>query len=184
MAHPIPPPTEASLHDAALRHLARYATSVSNLVRVLDRKIDRWAREASPEPEAVAPLREAARAVAARLAGAGAVDDRVFAASRARTLNRGGRSRRAIQAHLAARGTDSAAVRAALPDSPEAELAAAAIFVRRRRFGAYRMGDADADGARRELASLARAGFSGAVARDALALSRDDAEALIAALRA
>jgi regulatory protein len=180
MAHPIPPPTEASLHDAALRHLARYATTVAGLVRVLDRRIDRWAREASPEPEAIRPLRDAARAVAKRLAGAGAVDDRVFAASRARTLTRAGRSSRAIAAHLAARGTDREATRAALPDDPERELAAAIVAARRRRFGPWRAEVADKDARRREIATLARAGFSERVARSVLALSRDEAEAVIA----
>ena len=184
MSHPVPAPTEASLHEAALRHLARYATTLANLVRVLDRRVDRWAREAAPEPEEVARLRETARAVAGRLAGVGAVDDRVFAASRARNLAQAGRSRRAIAAHLAARGADPQATRDALPEDPQGELAAAAIYLRRRRFGGFRMGGPDPEAARRELASLARAGFSGAVARQALALARDEAESLIAAHRA
>lgn len=183
MSHPIPPPTETNLQEAASRHLARYSSTVAGLVRVLDRRIDRWAREAAPEPQDVTRLREAARAIAARLAGAGAVDDRLFAASRARRLGQAGRSRRAIAAHLAARGTDPQAARDALPQDEAAELAAATIFARRRRFGAHRLGDSDPDIARRELAALARAGFSGGVARAALALSLEEAEAIIASHR-
>ena len=53
------------------------------------------------------------------------MDDAAFAASRARSLGRAGRSRRAIAAHLAARGVAGDDARAALPDTQEAELAAA-----------------------------------------------------------
>ena len=44
----IPPPDDAALHDAALAHLARYATTEANLRRVLGRRIDRWARAGHP----------------------------------------------------------------------------------------------------------------------------------------
>jgi regulatory protein len=108
----------------------------------------------------------------------------VFAASRARGLMRTGRSRRAIAAHLAARGTEREAVRQALPDDPRAEMAAALITLRRRRFGPWREAPEDAISRRREIASLARAGFSETVARAAMAVPRDEAEALIAAHRA
>lgn len=182
MSHPIPPPDEASLREAALRHLARYATSVAGLVRILDRRIDRWARDSSAEAQDVAELRRTARAVAARLAGAGAVDDRVFAASRARTLMNTGRSRRAIAAHLAARGTDREAAREALPDDPDAELTSALIALRRRRFGPWGQ-ETDLPTRRREMARLARAGFSESVVRRAMETPLPEAEALIAARR-
>ena len=176
------PPGEAALHEAALRHLARYAATASGLARVLDRRCERWAREADPELAAAARpgLRAAVRAVVARLQAAGAVDDAAFAASRARSLTRAGRSRRAIAAHLAARGVAEAAARGALPDDPEAELAAALAFARRRRIGPFGAAGGDAT---RALGMLARAGFSRDVAERALGTEVEEAEALVARLR-
>src|SRR5579862_7334981 len=89
-------PTEASLHEAALAHLARYATTQAGLVRVLDRRIERWARAAAADADAVQAAKRIARAVAARLAAAGTVDDAAFAAGRASRLVRSGHSSRAV----------------------------------------------------------------------------------------
>ncbi len=180
----IPPLTEAALHAAALAHLARYATTQAGLLRVLDRRIERWGRGQEEDVmEQVRAAREAARAVVARLAGQGLVDDAAFAASRARSLTRAGRSRQAIAAHLAARGVGREAAAAALPGQEEAEFAAALACAKRRRIGPFRRNDADAEGRLRELAILARAGFERAVALRALDCAPDEAEALTLALR-
>jgi regulatory protein len=176
-------PTEARLHEAALAHLARYAATQAGLVRVLDRRVERWARAAAAEPEAVRAAKTAVRAVVAKLAASGLVDDAAFAASRARSLTRGGRSRRAVAAHLLARGVSGEALRAALPGDPETELAAALALARRRRIGPFRAGEADEDGRRKELGMLARAGFAQDVAARALAMDADAAEALVIGLR-
>ena len=139
------------------------------------------------EPEtassAAAAAREAVRTVVARLAAAGAVDDAAFAASRARKLTRGGRSRRAVAAHLAAKGIDAATARAALPEDADTELAAALMLARRRRLGPFRIAEADAATVRRELGVLARAGFAGRVAACALGMDAATAEALVLRLR-
>lgn len=176
----------ASLHEAALAHLSRYATTRAGLERVLKRRIGRWARVAEGEPEAiaaaVAEARSAVLAVVERLAAAGAVDDAAFAAARARRLARGGTSRRGIAAHLLRHGVSGAALDAALPSDPAAELLAALALARRRRIGPFRAAPlADADARRHELAVLARAGFAQAVARQALAMPRAEAEERLAA---
>ncbi len=187
----------AALHEAALTHLARYAATEAGLRRVLDRRIDRWARAQegaagaeTPSPigaeavaETVAVARAAARAVVARLAAARALNDAEFAAARARSLTRAGRSRQAIAAHLAAKGVARETARAALPAEPEAELVAALIQARRRRLGPFRSDEADAAIRRKELGVLARAGFAQAVAAQALGTDRLEAEALIAQAR-
>ncbi len=178
-----PPPDERSLREAALAYLARYAATQAGLARVLVRRVDRWARAANADPEQAAACKAAARAVAARMAGVGAVDDAAFAAGRARSLARAGRSRRAIAAHLAAKGVPSALADAALPHDPEAELAAALAYARRRRLGPFRDADADAEQRRRELGKLARAGFAQPVAVRALDLDLDTAEAIVVRLR-
>jgi regulatory protein len=176
-----PPPTERTLHDAALAHLARYGTTRQGLVRVLDRRVERWARAMEDvDPEIVRAAKAAVRVVADRLVAAGAVNDAAFAESRARSLARIGRSRRAIAAHLAARGVDGEVAQAVLPQDPAEDLAAAIAYARRRRIGPFRRGEADA---MRELAMLARAGFSRDIAEQALEMDPDAAEALLIRLK-
>jgi regulatory protein len=182
----------ATLHDAALGYLARYTATEAGLLRVLDRRIDRWARiaaTAGTDRDALAAeadaARQAARTVVARLAAAGAVNDAAFAESRVRSLVRAGRSRRAISAHLAAKGVGAKIQRDVLmEDDPDAEVGAALVLARRRRIGPFRAGDVpNAEGRRRELAILARAGFPQSVATRALDTDAEQAEALVNELR-
>ncbi|MGH7043713.1 MAG: hypothetical protein ACREFY_16510, partial [Acetobacteraceae bacterium] len=102
-------------------------------------------------------------------------------------LHRAGRSRRAIEATLAAKGVPAGTARAVLPEDAEGELAAALLLARRRRLGPFRpvpLPPGDPAAARREQGVLARAGFPESIVRRALGCARADAEALIAALRA
>ena len=87
-------PTASLLHDAALRYLARYATTAGGLLRVLNRRIDRWAMATQPEPDAVSIARDAARQEIANLSSTGLLDDAAFATIRAQRLTRSGKSRR------------------------------------------------------------------------------------------
>jgi regulatory protein len=180
-----PVPGRADLHEAALRHLARFATTEAGLVRVLDRRIARWLRATLLDPAAAescaAAARLDARSVARACVEAGLVDDGVFAAARAGRLARAGRSRRAVAAHLAAKGLADDVVQAVLPDG-ERELASALAFARRRRIGPF---DAAPDTLTRvrDLGALARAGFSRETAEQALRMPREQADAIVAALR-
>ncbi len=174
------PPTEATLREAALRHLARYATTRTGLLGVLTRRVERWARSSQPAAEQVSAAMQAAEAAVARLAAAGAVDDAAFVESRARSLHRAGRSRRAIAAHLQARGVS--AELAALPDDPARELAAALLYASRRRIGPFRQPPDPAQHLR-DLARLARAGFPAAIAAQALRMPFGDAERRVLAAR-
>lgn len=178
LATPGPAPDAASLRQAALTHLARYSTTEAGLLRVLSRRVERWAYRAEAAPEIAAECMRAARDVVAGLVATGIVDDAAYAAGRARALHRAGRSRRAITAALQAKGVSAA--QAAQPDDPEAEFAAALLYASRRRMGPFGTGaEADADQRRRNLARMARAGFSGDVARRALDLPSDQAEAAL-----
>jgi regulatory protein len=182
---------EASLREAAQRHLARFAATEAGLRRVLGNRIRRWTREAAEagqDAEAIAT--EAARAqasvatIAARLAEAGAVDDAAFALMRARRLRGSGRSGRAALAHLAAKGVPAEVAREALAheEVPD-EFTAALVLCRKRRFGPFAATPPEAEQQRKWLGTLARAGFSGDVARRALGMPRAEAEAALAARR-
>jgi len=181
-----PAPNAAGLRDAALDYLARYAATEAGLRRVLERRVDRWARRAAADvdTETVAEQDAAARGliigVVDRLVAAGAVNDAAYAEARAHSLLRAGRSRRAVAAQLAAKGVDPATAQAMLPDDSGTELAAALVLARKRRIGPFRTGDApDIAGRRRELGVLARAGFPQDLARRALAMETDAAEMLV-----
>src|SRR5271165_3502973 len=142
-----PAPSDAALHDAALAYLARYAATEAGLTRVLGRAVDRWAgraladgAEADVVSAQAARSRDSVRTVVARLAALGAVSDRAFAESRTRSLMRGGRSRRAVAANLAAKGVGVETARAALAAEETDELTAALVLARRRRIGPFRVG--------------------------------------------
>lgn len=173
------PPDAATLYEAALTHMARYAATESGLARVLARRVDRWGRRHAEEmdPDELARIIRQAKAeisgVLSRLQALGVLDDAAFAASRAKRLTRGGKSRRATLAHLAAKGVKAPD----FPEDPARELAAACAYLRRRRAGPF--GPAPAD---KILAAMGRGGFAHATAKHALALSREEAEALIKAL--
>ena len=185
-----PPPDAASLHEAALTYLARYAATEAMLRRVLERRVDRWARTASGGVDAellaeqTASAKSAARTVVVRLAAAGAVNDAKFAEGRARSLTRSGRSQRAVLADLSARGVNKTMAQSVLTEDPDSELAAALVLARKRRIGPFRQGHPpDLAGRHRELGVMARAGFAQDVARRALSMDTDQAEALVMAFR-
>ena len=192
------PPDFPALREAALAHLARYEATEAGLLRALGRRILRWARAAASEEGAepaeielaVEAAEAEARRVVASLATAGGVDDRRFAASRARRHAREGKSARASQAHLAAAGVAPPLAREMAAREGDRELDAAVAHARRRRLGPYAAApDPDEDaaahaaGRRKALASFARAGFSSATAQAALRLDLEEAEARLHRLR-
>ena len=155
---------------------------------MLDRRIDRWVRLQPEDADrtvveaAAAAARLAARSVVLQLKSAGALDDATFAAQRAGSLARSGRSSRAVQSHLLARGIDASLISQAVAGQVD-ELPSALIYLRRRRLGGFRAGEADDETRRKEFAALARAGFSAEVARRALRLSSGEATDIIARFR-
>ena len=183
---PSVPPDERSLREAAVTHLARYETTRDALLRVLNRRIDRWGRETQdPDPA----LLDAARALAARtvaaLAEAGALDDARFAARRASVHARTGRSARLSRVLLAASGVPAEIAAQAATRDEDLELESAALHARKRRLGPFAATPAqDPAQRRRALASFARAGFTSATARRILDLDPEEAAALIDRLRA
>jgi regulatory protein len=171
------PPTRERLHARALYYLERFATTGAHLRRVLLRRALRDAEALGLDP---ARVREDVDAVVGRAVAAGLVDDRLFAASRARRLAEAGRSPARIRAALAAKGLDRAAVAAALrgleEEQGDPELAAAVAYARKRRIGPWRPEPERADTKLKDLAALGRAGFSYRVARQVV--EADDPTAL------
>jgi len=171
------PLTAASLERAALDYLERFASSAADLRRVLLRRVKRAAERDGSDARAGAALVEA---VVARLTRAGLVDDARYAEAKAASLHRRGASRRMIAGQLARHGIDRDRVAAALAGLAPAgvgdpDLAAACALARRRRLGPYRAPEERASRRDKDLAALARHGFSLEIARRVLACA-DSAE--------
>ncbi|MEZ4214990.1 MAG: RecX family transcriptional regulator [Myxococcota bacterium] len=157
-----------ALERAALAHLERYDSSAANLRVVLRRRLARWQ---DGEPRDAARAREAegwVDEIVADLVARRVVDDRRYAEALARRLARRASSHGATLARLRAKGVAGDVAREVAGEraDPEAELAAATAYARRRGLGPFRA-TAELREARRErdLGALARRGFELDVAR-------------------
>jgi regulatory protein len=114
------------------------------------------------------------------------LDDQAYALSKARSLFRQGNSRRRIALKLRQKGLAGDLVDLALQALGESlegneedyDLLAARRYAQRRRLGPYRVGAAKPDQERRDLAALARQGFTLDIARKALETKLDPMEYL------
>jgi regulatory protein len=156
--------TPAYLQRAALAYLERYASSAENLRRVLRRKVEKRCRLRGEDSSA---FLEVIDEVVAKSLRAGLIDDTRYAEARIASLRRRGGSTRAIQAKLAAKGVDRTIVAAAMAESGEDEETAARALARRRRLGPFRPGER-APYRDKDMAVLARAGFSYGIARQVI----------------
>jgi len=171
--------TEEELHERALTWLERFDGSVEQLRRVLRRAVARRYPEGDPQREQGF---RAADAALERLQRSGLLNDERFALAAARGMQSRGKSQRRISALLTQRGVDASALDAALgvmksEGGEDAELEAARVFVRKRRLGPCRPAAERRERRQRDLASLARAGFSFSVARRALEVTAADEDA-------
>lgn len=149
------------LQRAAMHYLERYAAPAAQLRRVLTRKVVLSCRHHGQEPAAFDAMLDE---VVARCVASGLVDDRRFAEARAATLRRKGRSSRSVAASLSAKGVSRDLAAQASGASAEEELAAAHRTARRKRLGPWSRGDRAA-ARQKDLATMARAGFTMTIAR-------------------
>jgi regulatory protein len=181
--------TAKSLENGAVHYLQRFSASSANLRRVLLRRIERARRaEAKVAPDAEKSIDD----IIAKLKRLGLLNDAAFAAGKAASLRRRGGSRRIIGGKLRLAGIDGDGVEAAIEaadaelkplmenddEGPDAELRAALRLAQRRRLGPYRAEKERAERRQRDLASLARAGFSLDIARKVI--DAEDPESLSA----
>ena len=159
--------TAAYLARVTSHYLERYSTTRAHLRRLLGQRVQRSAAHHGEDPEDGMALVDAELE---RLESLGLINDAAFARDRAKALHRRGKSLRAIAAALRTKGLSSERIDEALEAlasgvEGSVELIAAATFARKRRLGPWRSGAPDPDRTRKELAKLARAGFSYALAR-------------------
>lgn len=164
----------AFVEAAALSYLDRFDATAQKLRDVLMRRcrteLQRHTELAAEELPQEAELRSWVEALIARYQQSGLIDDRRFAHQVVASLRARGSSSRNIAFKLRQKGVDATLIEELLvdadSDSPEAELEAARRLIRRRRL-MRRAGD-DPNQQRKVLATLARAGFSFEVARQAM----------------
>ena len=166
--------TAASLAEAALFYLSRYASSSGNLRRVLLRKIARSTAFHGDDP---APLKPIVEALVAKHAQSGAVNDTAYADSQVRKLRRRGSSAKLIVQTLGAKGVPAEVVAEAASSMREeaGDPEAAFRFAQRRRLGPFRQ-TARTENRQRDMAALGRMGFDYQVAR--MIVDAEDVETL------
>jgi regulatory protein len=153
------------LENAALHYLKRYAATQSQLKRVLVRKVDKSLKcHGGDRAEALGWV----DALLAQLLRNGLLNDEAYAGMKAHSLRTSGRSARMITQKLRMKGVAADVVAQKLADAT-AELSeeeAARIWARKKRLGPFRT-DARSrqDNRQRDLAALARAGFSFGIAK-------------------
>jgi regulatory protein len=144
-----------------MHYLERYAAPAAQLRRVLQRKVALSCRHHGCEPATFDALLDD---VVARCVASGLVDDQRFAEARAASLRRRGQSSRAVAARLSAKGVSRELVAAHSVATADEELAAARKAAQRKRLGPWSRKDR-ALNRQKDLAAMARAGFSMQIAR-------------------
>ncbi len=153
--------TRRYLENAAEYYLQRFATSTAHFRRVMMRKVQLSAQHHETDPEEGAMVIEE---LIKRFQGVGVLNDAQYAELRAGSLHRRGNSKRLINAKLKQKGLDDGVIEGAYEtlkeESENPELEAARTFAKRRRLGPYRTRPPKENQQEKDLAALARAGFS------------------------
>ncbi|MCO4746848.1 MAG: RecX family transcriptional regulator [Proteobacteria bacterium] len=174
-------PTPAYLERVALWYLERWFTTRHHLRRKLMERVERGlAEHGGDRDEVVASV----DALLDRLERSQLLDDWRYVRGKVDALRRRGDSERAIRGKLAQKGAERDMVDRALAEhSDGGELLAACRYVRRRRLGPYRLPEKAETERQRDLARLARAGFSYGTAKQALGFERDEIDDRVFAAR-
>jgi regulatory protein len=163
-AEPPEPLTRQKLEQLALAYLNRFDCTATKLRQHLTLR----AKKLGGDEQAA----EWINALVERYLGSGVLDDARFARNLASQLNARGKSARAISQKLNQRGVPSDVASELMSErkqaEPGAELEAARNYVRKRRLGSYRSAEKRDAYRHKDLASLARQGFSFDIAKRAL----------------
>jgi regulatory protein len=158
------PLTRLKVEQMALAYVNRFDCTATKLKRHLAERV----RKQGGHEDAEAWIAE----LVERYLGSGVLNDARFAKNLATQLTTRGKSSRMISQKLAMRGVPSDVAQdlmtARRQDEPNAELEAARAFARKRRLGPHRDPEKRAEYRQKDLAALARQGFSFDTAKKAL----------------
>jgi regulatory protein len=170
-------PTPDYLEKAALHYLARYAASEASLRRTLANRLRRAAmfhEDFAADKAAWASLHVAIENIVAKHKKSGVLNDAAFAETKVNSLRRAGKSAYVIRQKLGLKGVAKTTIDKAIlqhedgANPRDAEINAARALAKRKRLGPFRAGKSPPEQQRKDLAVLARAGFSLDIARDVL----------------
>ncbi|MBC8339666.1 MAG: regulatory protein RecX [Rhodospirillales bacterium] len=158
--------TPRYLENSALHYLSRFASSSENFRRLMTRKVDRSAKHHDTDPDEGRALIDD---MIQRFLRSGLLDDTAYAKARAAGLHRRGNASRIIRAKLKQKGLGDDVIEQALAaladDDEDPERTAAIRFARRRRLGPFATEKPEDPKREKQLAAMARAGFSYDLAR-------------------
>lgn len=168
--------TKSHLENVALHYLERFASSSENLRNVLLRRVRRSAYYHGTDTEEGA---EWVDEIVNRFIETGLLDDRIYTEGRVRSLHARGNSRKTIHMKLRAKGIPAILIDDALEsldkeESFDLDLAAAQKLAKRRRLGPYRDRQHREERKEKDMAALARAGFSYHIARQVIEADEAD----------
>ena len=162
--------TQQRLENIALFYLERYESSQARLKQVLLRRIAKARLKGVEVPDGAAQWVET---VCAKMVHLGYVNDTRYAENIWRSYSSAGKSVRWMTCKLKQAGIDEDVISQCIAsdDTDSLDLQAARLLVKKKKLGHYRPKEQRSAYAQKDLAKLARAGFSYETAQKAL---RDD----------
>jgi len=160
------------LRNVAVSYLSRYASSVENLRRKLDRKLKN--RNLPLSEDQLSRLVDETIHFCQQH---GFVNDRAYAETKVAAGQRRGVSRRKMSATLEAKGVSGDTISTALAEVDD--FASALRLAQRRRIGPWRTRPVDR-AFEKDVAALSRAGFPVSIAMTVVRMPADDAESTLA----
>lgn len=163
---PVKIPSASRLANIALYYLSRYAASEDSLRKVLQNRIRKAAmrdKDFAQEYDKHKQLYLDIETIIEKHRKSGVLNDTAYAEGKVLSLRRSGKSSRAIQQKLQLKGIGKQIIAEALEtdgDPEEIELKAALMLAKKKRLGPYRAGETDAARHKKDIAAMARAGFS------------------------
>lgn len=162
---------KAWLSRAAIHYLSQRSSSAENLRQVLMRK----APSRMPETDET-EIGRLVDAVIAQCQDYGYVNDVAYAEGKVAAGSRRGLSRRRLGQSLAAKGVEQELIQAAVDEVDDAQ--GAVIYAKRRRLGPWRTKPVE-NALMKDVAAMARGGFSSEVAFQTCKMSLEEAEAVL-----
>lgn len=170
--------SESYLHNSGLYYLQRFSASSNQFRDVMMRKVKRSCLHHKEQDLAACTI--FVDELVLKFERSGLLNDDIYTGGSVNSLRRQGKSKKAIEAKLTSKGVNLQLIDRKLRDydenlgfqATETELNAALMLVKRKKLGVYRLKRDQKP--EKELAILARAGFSYEIARKALDYREDD----------
>jgi regulatory protein len=175
--------SERYLIGATYRYLERYATTEANLILILKRKVEKIIVDDENQEELRKQSASWIKDIVAKALKQGLVDDKLYAQSRVQAFLQAGNSLSTMQNKLRAKGVSAEVISAVISklnqEKPNINIISGIKYVKRRRFGAFRIKEAQENTEQKEMAAMARAGFSFKHSKKVLSASREELEDIL-----